>query len=140
MIQKISVIILAISVAFSSCAQQTTPTGVPMKKITKKGTTIAHDTSTTPATTTDKSSKTGTSSTTPGTQTTLSTNEQIANGLKEALKIGATNSANKLSITDAFFKNNIIKILMPPEVKDVESKMRALGFGSMVDDAILRMN
>jgi hypothetical protein len=67
-------------------------------------------------------------------------NGDIASGLKEALKIGAQNASNKLSLTDGFFKNAAIKILMPAEVKAVESKLRSVGLGSLVDNAILKMN
>ena len=67
-------------------------------------------------------------------------NDQIISGLKEALSVGAQKSSDKLSLTDGFFKNLAIKILMPPEAKDVESKLRQLGMGSYVDNAILSMN
>src|SRR5687767_5271007 len=67
-------------------------------------------------------------------------NEDIIAGLKEALSVGATNSANKLSATDGFFANAVIKVLMPEEAKKVENTLRAAGMGSMVDKAILSMN
>jgi hypothetical protein len=67
-------------------------------------------------------------------------NDEIVAALKEALTIGAQNSAGKLSLTDGFFKNLAIKILMPQEVKEVESTLRNIGLGSLVDDAILSMN
>lgn len=64
----------------------------------------------------------------------------IANGLKEALEIGTRNGAEKLSAADGFFKDAAIKILMPEEAKKVESKLRSIGMGSQVDNAILSMN
>lgn len=67
-------------------------------------------------------------------------NNEIVNGLKEALSIGAKNAGAKLNITNGFFGNAIIKILMPPEAKKVESALRQVGMGKMVDDAILSMN
>lgn len=67
-------------------------------------------------------------------------NSDIAGGLKEALTIGAKNAANKLSLTDGFFKNAAIKILLPPEAQKVERTLRSLGMGSIVDKAILSMN
>jgi hypothetical protein len=75
-------------------------------------------------------------STTSGT---LSTADIVA-GLKEALTVGTQNSTNKLSAVDGFFKDAAIKILMPPEAQKVESTLRGLGFGSIVDKAILSMN
>jgi len=68
------------------------------------------------------------------------TNDQMVSGLKEALSLGAQKSADKLSLTDGYFKNLPVKILMPPEAKDVETKLRELGMGDQVDQAILSMN
>ncbi|RQO31860.1 DUF4197 domain-containing protein [Taibaiella sp. KBW10] len=81
-------------------------------------------------------------STTSGNNTTSGnlSNTQIVSGLKEALRIGANNAAGKLSLTDGFFKNTAIKILMPAEVQQVEKTLRSVGMGSVVDKAILAMN
>jgi Protein of unknown function (DUF4197) len=68
------------------------------------------------------------------------TNDEIVAGLKEALSQGATKSADKLSLADGFFKDAAIKILMPQEIKNVETKLRSLGMGKLVDNAILSMN
>lgn len=68
------------------------------------------------------------------------TNTEITSGLKEALKIGANNASGKLSATDGFFKNAALKILLPKEAQQVESTLRSLGMGSLVDKAILSMN
>lgn len=67
-------------------------------------------------------------------------NTQVVSGLKEALRIGANNASGKLSITDGFFKNAAVKILMPPEVQQVEKTLRSVGMGAVVDKAILSMN
>jgi hypothetical protein len=69
----------------------------------------------------------------------LSTNEIIA-GLKEALSVGAKNSTSKLSSVDGFLKDAAVKILMPEEIRKAETKLRALGMGSIVDQAITSMN
>jgi hypothetical protein len=66
--------------------------------------------------------------------------DQIANGLKEALQIGAENGCAKLSKPDGFFKNAALKILMPPEAQKIESTLRNIGLGQIVDDFILSMN
>lgn len=76
---------------------------------------------------------------TSGQGTGLSSDEIIA-GLKEALTLGAQKSADKLSMTDGFFKDAAVKVLMPEEAQKVESKLRAIGMGKLVDDAILSMN
>ena len=70
---------------------------------------------------------------------TPSTNE-IASGLKEALTIGTQNSSSKLSSVDGFFGNAAIKILMPEEAKKVETTLRSIGLGSLVDKAVLSIN
>lgn len=67
-------------------------------------------------------------------------NEEIVNGLKEALTIGAGNASQKLSAADGFFKDAAIKVLMPEEAKKAEKRLRSLGMGKLVDDAILSMN
>jgi hypothetical protein len=69
----------------------------------------------------------------------LSTNT-IASGLKEALQVGTERGTSKLSAADGFFKNAALKILMPAEAVKVETKLRALGLGRQVDNAILSMN
>lgn len=83
--------------------------------------------------------KMSTGTTTPTSTNNLSQNE-IAKGLKEALTVGAQNASNKLSATNGFFGNNLIKILLPAEVRQAESMLRNVGLGSIVDKAILSMN
>jgi hypothetical protein len=67
-------------------------------------------------------------------------NDEIVNGLKEALNVGADNASKQLSAADGFFKDAAIKILMPPEAQKAEKKLRSIGMGKLVDDAILSMN
>jgi Protein of unknown function (DUF4197) len=67
-------------------------------------------------------------------------NDEIVSGLKEALNVGTNNASQKLSAVDGFFKDAAIKILMPEEAKKAEKKLRSLGMGKLVDDAILSMN
>jgi hypothetical protein len=135
MLKNLGILIIAISISFVSCAQVTTPS-------TSGGTTSGK------ATTTGK--KTGqppstNSSSSPSTsdQTLNSlglTNDQVIQGLKDALNIAAQKSSDNLSITDGYFKNLAIKILMPPDVKMVEDKLRSIGLGAEVDRAIVSMN
>ncbi len=67
-------------------------------------------------------------------------NEEIINGLKEALTIGTDSSTRKLSRADGFFSNAAIKIVMPEEARKVESTLRSFGMSSLVDKAVLSMN
>jgi hypothetical protein len=66
--------------------------------------------------------------------------DEIVRGLKEALTVGTQKSASKLSAADGFFKDAVVKILMPPEAQKVEKTLRSVGMGNLVDDAILSMN
>ncbi len=74
-----------------------------------------------------------------GKSSNLSTGD-IAAGLKEALSVGAEKAGKNLSSVDGYFANAAIKILMPEEAKKAEQKLRAIGLGKQVDDAILSMN
>ena len=65
---------------------------------------------------------------------------QIAAGLKEALTIGADNAVNFTGVTDGFFKNDAIKILMPPKLQNVEKALRMVGGTAQIDGLVLGMN
>ncbi|MEO9209659.1 MAG: DUF4197 domain-containing protein [Ginsengibacter sp.] len=75
-----------------------------------------------------------------GTSGSKVSSDEITSGLKEALTIGAEKSTNKLSLTDGFFKNTAVKILLPQELQSIEKKMRFLGMGKLFDDAVLSLN
>ena len=66
--------------------------------------------------------------------------EEIGAGLKEALTQGVSKGVAQLSQADGYFKDPEIKIPMPDEAEKVEDKLRALGQGEKVDEAILSMN
>lgn len=67
-------------------------------------------------------------------------NTEIVGALREALQVGTKNASQKLSAQDGFFRNNLIKILMPPEARKVESALRQMGMGELADKTILSMN
>ncbi|MCP3951540.1 MAG: DUF4197 domain-containing protein [Desulfobacterales bacterium] len=69
----------------------------------------------------------------------LSENE-IIQGLKEALEIGTDNSVTLLSRVDGFYKHPDVKIFLPEKVKQVESLLRTAGLGAQVDSFELSMN
>jgi hypothetical protein len=66
--------------------------------------------------------------------------EEAASALKEALIQGTSNGVDVLSVADGYFKNPEIKIPFPPEAKSVEDKLRAVGLGREVDEAIESIN
>lgn len=65
---------------------------------------------------------------------------EISNGLKQALEIGTSAGADRLSAKDGFFGNMAIKILFPKEAQKVESTLRSVGLNSLADDVILSLN
>jgi hypothetical protein len=75
-----------------------------------------------------------------GSSGTSSSQSEIAAGLREALQVGAQNATGKIATVNGFFGNSLIKILMPPEAKKVETTLRTVGLGAHVDKAILSMN
>ncbi|TDB67002.1 DUF4197 domain-containing protein [Arundinibacter roseus] len=69
----------------------------------------------------------------------LSENE-IAMGLKEALKVGISNGSEQASQTDGYLKNEFIKILFPPDARRVEERLRQIGLGNEVDRFVMSLN
>ena len=67
-------------------------------------------------------------------------NADVVQGLKEALRVGTDSSTYHLGLLNGFFKDDMIKILMPPEAQKVEKTLRDVGRGSVVDKAVLSMN
>jgi len=66
--------------------------------------------------------------------------DEIVNGLKQALEVGTGNAVSTVSQTNGYFKNPKIRIPLPENVKKVEKLLRATGFGSQVDRFELSMN
>ena len=67
-------------------------------------------------------------------------NEEIGAGLKEALTKGASTSSDLAAQVDGYFKNVEIKIPFPPEIKNVETRLRQIGLGTEVDKFVLALN
>jgi Protein of unknown function (DUF4197) len=65
---------------------------------------------------------------------------KIADGLKEALKVATEKTVSLTGKTDGYFANQAIKILMPDKLKSLESGLRAVGYGSQIDEFVLSMN
>ncbi len=64
----------------------------------------------------------------------------VAAGLKEALNKGITKQVSKLTLADGFYKNEMVKILMPEELQKVDKTLRKLGMGKLADDGIKSLN
>ncbi|HTA26647.1 MAG TPA: DUF4197 domain-containing protein [Bacteroidia bacterium] len=67
-------------------------------------------------------------------------NDDIVNGLKDALKVGSNNAGSSASKTDGFFKDSLIKIPFPPDAEKVRKTAVDLGMQKQVDDFVLSMN
>ena len=68
------------------------------------------------------------------------TTEEIGEGLKEALTNGISKGSDLVSQLDGYYKNPEIKIPFPPEVKQVETRLRQIGLGGEVDKFIESLN
>lgn len=67
-------------------------------------------------------------------------NINIASGLKEALNNGITKQVTKLTATDGFYTNAAVKILLPEELRKVDSALRAIGLSSLADEGLKVLN
>jgi len=65
---------------------------------------------------------------------------KIGSGLQEALKVGTENAVAITGQTDGFFKNQLIKILMPKSLQNMEKPLRLVGYGPQIDEFVLGMN
>jgi hypothetical protein len=71
---------------------------------------------------------------------TVLSNSDISTGLKEALTIGATKATGQLAVLNGFYKDSLVKILMPAEAEVVSTQLKKIGLGYLVDSAVLSMN
>ena len=68
------------------------------------------------------------------------TNEQIAAGLKEALQNGISNQVTTLAVQDGFYKNEMVKILLPEELQKVDRTLRSIGLSNLADEGLKVLN
>lgn len=66
--------------------------------------------------------------------------EQIGNGLREALDNGIKNQVSKLTAQDGFYKNELVKILLPEELQAVDKGLRKIGLSKLADEGIKALN
>ncbi|MGM0636153.1 MAG: DUF4197 domain-containing protein [Bacteroidota bacterium] len=67
-------------------------------------------------------------------------NQEISNGLKQALRKGVDDRVSDLTAKNGFYNNNKVKILLPQELQKVESGLRDIGLGSLADEGIKMLN
>ena len=64
----------------------------------------------------------------------------IANGLRQALDFGIDKQVTKLTQKDGFYKNKLVKILLPEELQKVDRTLRDIGLGSLADEGLKVLN
>lgn len=66
--------------------------------------------------------------------------EQIGNALRQALDNGIKNQVTKLTSKDGFYKNELVKILLPVELRGIDRSLRKIGLGNLADEGIKVLN
>ena len=64
----------------------------------------------------------------------------ISNGLRQALDFGIDKQVTKLTQENGFYKNKLVKILLPEELQKVDRTLRDIGLGSLADEGLKAMN
>lgn len=69
------------------------------------------------------------------------TNQEVINGLRQALVIGSDSASLRLSAVDGYYRDNMVRILLPPEAEVITDNLSLLPGGArLVEDVILRIN
>lgn len=67
-------------------------------------------------------------------------NKDATDGLKDALTQAVSSAVGSLGVSDGFFGNPKVKILLPDSLNKVEKGMRMFGMGMQADELILSIN
>ncbi|SEL78897.1 Protein of unknown function [Aquimarina amphilecti] len=67
-------------------------------------------------------------------------NIDIGNGLREALDKGIDKQVTKLTQKDGFFRNELVKIVLPEELKKVDKTLRDIGLDNLADEGLKVLN
>lgn len=73
-------------------------------------------------------------------QTSGLSNEDMAAGLRQALDLGIDKQVTKLTQKNGFYKNELVKILLPEELQKVDDALRKVGLSSLADEGIKALN
>jgi hypothetical protein len=65
---------------------------------------------------------------------------EIVEGLKQALSVGTANATAAAGTADGYFQNPDIKILLPEQIRKMETLIRTAGYGGQLDAFVLSMN
>ena len=66
--------------------------------------------------------------------------EQIGNGLRQALDNGVKNQVAKLTAKNGFYTNELVKIVLPKELQAVDKGLRSIGLSNLADEGIKVLN
>lgn len=61
-------------------------------------------------------------------------------GVREALAVGTEKAVRELGRRDGYYRNEAVKILLPPKIRRVGEVARVAGFQREVDELVVRMN
>ncbi|MHA7058277.1 DUF4197 domain-containing protein [Aquimarina sp. M1] len=67
-------------------------------------------------------------------------NVDIANGLRQALDKGIDKQVTKLTQKDGFFRNELVKIVLPDELQKVDKALRDIGLDNLADEGLKVLN
>ncbi|CAA0220643.1 Probable lipoprotein precursor [Tenacibaculum maritimum] len=65
---------------------------------------------------------------------------QIGNGLRQALDNGIQHQVSKLTAKDGFYRNELVKIILPEELQVVDRGLRKVGLNKIADEGIKVLN
>ncbi len=65
---------------------------------------------------------------------------EIASGLRQALDFGIDKQVYKLTQEDGFFRNELVRINLPPELQKVDKTLRDVGLSSLADEGLKVLN
>ena len=68
------------------------------------------------------------------------TDAQIGSGLKQALEFGIERRVGELTEPGGFFQNEVVRILLPEELRQVETALRRVGLNSLADQGLRALN
>lgn len=69
------------------------------------------------------------------------TQDEVVRGLKQALVIGTDSAAARLSAVDGYYRDQLVRIALPPEASVIVDNISMLPGGSrLVEDVVLRIN
>lgn len=65
---------------------------------------------------------------------------EIGLGLKEALSVSIEKGAQSLAQKNGFLGNELVKIVLPPEVQEIQKTLDRIGLGALSDELTVKLN